>query len=81
VGGLVDGSGTGTAVVAGGRRGPILRSQAKEGRGSPDDEKGRHGGSLEIIEKRKYKKRGAKLPPVCISQLTDLIVCCCCNLR
>ena len=32
--------------------GIIIRGQAKEGRGSPDDEKGRYGSSLEIIKNK-----------------------------
>ena len=43
---------SGTGSVAGGALGPILRSQAKEGRGSPDDEKGRHAPCHKIKKKK-----------------------------
>ena len=44
-----------------GRGGSRILAQAKEGRGSPDDDKYRHRGSLEIIISIGYKK-GALLP-------------------
>jgi hypothetical protein len=73
--GVCASSESGTGCLAGGRWGPILRSQAKEGRGSPEDEKGRHWGSFEIIKKAKYKKRGADLPPfVSVNRTTGLFV-------
>ena len=52
---------SGTRWVVGGRRGPILRSQAKEGRGSPDDDNHRHR-PCHKIKKERYKKREAIAP-------------------
>jgi len=43
---------SGTRTVAGGAGRPILRSQAKEGRGSPDDENGHHAPCQKIIENK-----------------------------
>lgn len=57
----VDSPRSGTRWVVGGCCCPIIRSQAKEGRGSPDDEKGRHAPCLSVIIK-KYKKREAIAP-------------------
>jgi len=61
---------SGTECLAGGALGSMIWSQAKEGRGSPEDEKGRHGGSLEIIEKTKYKKEGECCPLMSLFRLS-----------
>jgi hypothetical protein len=42
----------------------MIGSQAKEGRGSPDDEKGRYGSSLEIKKRKNIKKGWAPPHPI-----------------
>jgi len=46
----------------------MIRSQAKEGRGSPDDDNHRHSPSHKIMADAKYKKRGRMLPPICLCE-------------
>ena len=61
LGGRVDSPESGTRSVVGGCCDPIIRAQAKEGQGRPDDENGRHRTCLPVIIK-KYKKREAIAP-------------------
>jgi len=68
INGVCASSKSGTQGVEWGRRGPIVRSQAKEGRGSPEDENHRHAPCLEIVANAKYKKRGRMLPPICLCE-------------
>ena len=58
----MDSPGSGTRSIVGGCCVPIIRAQAKEGQGRPDDENGRHRTCLPVIIK-KYKKREAIAPP------------------
>ena len=57
---------SGTRWVVGGRRGPILRSQAKEVRGSTDDDNHRHR-PCHKIKKERYKKREVISSLICYS--------------
>ena len=59
----VDTSRTGTGWLVWGPLGSTIRGQRKEGRGSPDDEKGRHAPCSPVIIK-KYKKKGGNRPPI-----------------
>ena len=48
---------SGTGGIQIGRGGSRILAQAKEGRGSPEDDNHRHRSSLEIIISKGYKKR------------------------